>query len=376
MATWLNSVQELAEGRRLGTPVLFVTNPRNHYGTGAHLRHRGSRRCVLPVAGDPRAGRHARRGPGRGVCAHSGAGVRRGRDPRRLPPHRRRRHRAALGPLPGDARRGRRADCAIIAALVRGFQGPTLGPRSVALTTKHFPGAGPARAGHDAHFAWGKTSGLPGPEARPPPPSLESGHRGGHRHDHAVLRGGGRSEPRAGRHVLSAARSSPTCCAEKLGFQGVVNSDTGITTGHAVGRRVALGEGAVQEGDRGGGGPARRRRDAGADRRARQGGCAAGDAHRRVGAPHPARAVRARPVREPVRQPGRGGAHGEEGGVPGQGGPRPAQVHRLAEERGRPAAAEARRAPLRGRHRSRRGRPLRLRLDQRSRPTPTCAWCA
>jgi len=35
MAKWLNAVQELAEGRRLGTPVLFVTNPRNHYGAAA-----------------------------------------------------------------------------------------------------------------------------------------------------------------------------------------------------------------------------------------------------------------------------------------------------------------------------------------------------
>ena len=37
MATWLNAVQELAEGRRLGTPVLFVTNPRNFYGTSAQF---------------------------------------------------------------------------------------------------------------------------------------------------------------------------------------------------------------------------------------------------------------------------------------------------------------------------------------------------
>ena len=35
MATWTNAVQQVAEGRRLGTPVLFVTNPRNHYGAGA-----------------------------------------------------------------------------------------------------------------------------------------------------------------------------------------------------------------------------------------------------------------------------------------------------------------------------------------------------
>ena len=32
MATWLNAVQQIAEGSRLGVPVLFVTNPRNHLG--------------------------------------------------------------------------------------------------------------------------------------------------------------------------------------------------------------------------------------------------------------------------------------------------------------------------------------------------------
>ena len=33
MATWLNAVQQIAEGSRLGIPVIFVTNPRNQYGT-------------------------------------------------------------------------------------------------------------------------------------------------------------------------------------------------------------------------------------------------------------------------------------------------------------------------------------------------------
>ena len=35
MVNWLNAVQQLAEGSRLGIPVLFVTNPRNTFGTGA-----------------------------------------------------------------------------------------------------------------------------------------------------------------------------------------------------------------------------------------------------------------------------------------------------------------------------------------------------
>jgi hypothetical protein len=33
MAAWLNGVQQIAEGSRLGIPMIFVTNPRNHMGT-------------------------------------------------------------------------------------------------------------------------------------------------------------------------------------------------------------------------------------------------------------------------------------------------------------------------------------------------------
>jgi beta-glucosidase len=34
MATWLNAVQAIAERSRLGIPAFFVTNPRNHLGSG------------------------------------------------------------------------------------------------------------------------------------------------------------------------------------------------------------------------------------------------------------------------------------------------------------------------------------------------------
>ena len=42
--------RQIAEGRRLGTPVLFVTNPRNHYGGRRDLRHRRSVGRLLAVA--------------------------------------------------------------------------------------------------------------------------------------------------------------------------------------------------------------------------------------------------------------------------------------------------------------------------------------
>ena len=50
----------------------------------------------------------------------------------------------------------------LIAAYVRGFQGPSLGPTSVACMTKHFPGGGPQKDGEDPHFAYGKEQIYPG----------------------------------------------------------------------------------------------------------------------------------------------------------------------------------------------------------------------
>jgi hypothetical protein len=44
--------------------------------------------------------------------------------------------------------------CAMTEALVRGFQGRELGPKSVAVIVKHFPGGGPADDGHGSPHPW------------------------------------------------------------------------------------------------------------------------------------------------------------------------------------------------------------------------------
>src|SRR5258708_29825312 len=51
---------------------------------------------------------------------------------------------------------------AMTAAYIRGFQGETLGPQSVACMTKHFPGGGPQKDGEDAHFPYGREQVYPG----------------------------------------------------------------------------------------------------------------------------------------------------------------------------------------------------------------------
>ncbi|NUU24246.1 MAG: glycoside hydrolase family 3 protein [Streptomycetaceae bacterium] len=47
-------------------------------------------------------------------------------------------------------------------AYIRGFQGPALGPDSVATMAKHFPGGGPQKDGLDPHFADGREQVYPG----------------------------------------------------------------------------------------------------------------------------------------------------------------------------------------------------------------------
>ncbi|MBD7995536.1 glycoside hydrolase family 3 C-terminal domain-containing protein [Arthrobacter sp. Sa2CUA1] len=50
----------------------------------------------------------------------------------------------------------------LTSAYIRGLQGETLGPGSVAATTKHFPGGGPQKDGEDPHFPYGKEQVYPG----------------------------------------------------------------------------------------------------------------------------------------------------------------------------------------------------------------------
>jgi beta-glucosidase len=50
----------------------------------------------------------------------------------------------------------------LTAAYIRGFQGTSLGPESVACMTKHFPGGGPQKDGEDPHFAYGREQVYPG----------------------------------------------------------------------------------------------------------------------------------------------------------------------------------------------------------------------
>ena len=67
-------------------------------------------------------------------------------------------------------------------AYLKGFQGDSLGPNSIACTSKHFPGGGPQKDGEDAHFPYGREQVYPGgrfsDHLKPFPPMIEAGTAG------------------------------------------------------------------------------------------------------------------------------------------------------------------------------------------------------
>ncbi|MDX2268291.1 MAG: glycoside hydrolase family 3 N-terminal domain-containing protein [Bryobacter sp.] len=230
MATWLNAVQEVAERTRLGIPPLFVTNPRNHLGAannfgimeaaGAFSQWPGT--LGLAATRDVKlveefASIAAREYVSVGLrgAYHPTADV--ATEPRwnRFP--------ETLGE---DAQ----LTAGMIGALIRGFQGPTLSSSSVAVVTKHFPGAGPANSGFDAHFPHGKNQVYPGKNLEYhllPWKAAIAANTAMIMPYYAVPQGIAREAT-----GMSYNREIVTeLLRGRLGFQGVVNSDTGITTG-------------------------------------------------------------------------------------------------------------------------------------------------
>ena len=167
MADFTNSVQELAESQRLGIPVLFKDNARNHYET------------------DPRFGISAGAGaftefPKEAGVAAAALGVGDMSPVRALAEVMSREWRAIglrgmygyMADLATEPRWYRvqetftedadlNAD--IMRTLVKGLQGGPVSPSTaVALTIKHFPGGGPQELGLDPHYSFGKRQVYPG----------------------------------------------------------------------------------------------------------------------------------------------------------------------------------------------------------------------
>jgi beta-glucosidase len=159
-AQWHNRVQALAEGTRLGIPVTISSDPRHALSNNPAANFLAGKFSLWPdpiglaAIGDPALveefgdiARQEYRAVGIRVALHPMADL--ATEPRWA---------RINGTFGEDAALASR----MVAAYVRGFQGATLGPESVACMTKHFPGGGPQKDGEDPHFSYGKEQVYPG----------------------------------------------------------------------------------------------------------------------------------------------------------------------------------------------------------------------
>jgi len=160
LAEWHNRLQRLAESTRLGIPVTISTDPRHAFSDNPFTGMTASGFSQWPeflglaAIGDEELvqqfGDIARReycAVGIRVALHPMADL--ATEPRWARAH---------GTFGEDAELSGR----MVAAYIRGFQGETLGPDSVACMTKHFPGGGPQKDGEDPHFSFGREQVYPG----------------------------------------------------------------------------------------------------------------------------------------------------------------------------------------------------------------------
>jgi beta-glucosidase len=159
-AEWHNRLQELAEGTRLGIPVTISSDPRHAFTNNPLTSFRAATFSQWPepiglaAIGDPalveRFGEIACQeylAQGIRVALHPMADL--ATEPR-------------WARISGTFGEDAELSAKLTAAYIRGFQGATLGPHSVACMTKHFPGGGPQKDGEDPHFAYGKEQVYPG----------------------------------------------------------------------------------------------------------------------------------------------------------------------------------------------------------------------
>src|SRR5699024_6414641 len=176
-AEWINKMNEVAEGTRLGIPVLVASNSRNENGEavfgmndaiGILSTWPGTLGLAAAAQGDIKNGGDASLISEFASIARKewdAIGLRKGymymadvvTDPRWQRTY------GTLGEDPefiSDA----------IGRIIDAFQGETLGKNSIALTTKHFPGGGARENGFDPHYEEGKWN------LYPTPGSLEKYH--------------------------------------------------------------------------------------------------------------------------------------------------------------------------------------------------------
>ncbi|CAD5270884.1 MULTISPECIES: glycoside hydrolase family 3 protein [unclassified Imperialibacter] len=159
LAKGYNAMQKVAEDSRLGIPVTIASDPRNHFSANifAMAANSFSQWCEtlgFAAIGDPQMVRQfaeIARGEylavGMKVSLHPQIDL--ATEPR-------------WPRISGTFGEDAELTAKLVKAYIKGFQGDTLGPNSVATMTKHFPGGGPQKDGLDPHFEFQKGQVYPG----------------------------------------------------------------------------------------------------------------------------------------------------------------------------------------------------------------------
>jgi beta-glucosidase len=226
MAEWSNNLQALCETSRLGIPAIVASNPRNHVTTDASIGlsvgttvfSRWPGELGLAAMRDLKLTREFAE-----IAAKEwrSVGLRKGYM-----------YMADLATEPRwqrvEGTFGEDADLVanMTREIVLGFQGTKLNANSVALTTKHFPGGGPQEGGQDSHFDWGKYAHYPGGmfnyHVKPFVAAVKAGTSSIMPYYSAPK---GKEFENVGFSYNKAVIKD--LLRTKLGFTGIINSDTG-----------------------------------------------------------------------------------------------------------------------------------------------------
>lgn len=226
MATWSNKVQALAESTRLGIPVIFASNPRNHISAGSMGATASASvgfskwpsEIGLAAMNDANTVRQfaemARQ-------EWASVGLRKGYM-----------YMADLATEPRWQRiEGTFGEDPKLAAetmeqIVLGFQGSALGDSSVALTTKHFPGGGATYKGFDPHYTYGRNAVFPGNRLEANMLPFEAAIKAG---TSSIMPYYSLPKDTEYEEVAYAYNKGilRDLLREKLGYKGIINSDTG-----------------------------------------------------------------------------------------------------------------------------------------------------
>jgi beta-glucosidase len=229
-AEWANKLQELCESEPLGIPAIIASNPRNNITTNASLGTSVGTTVFSVWPGElglsaMRDLQLTREFADIARQEWTAVGLRKGYM-----------YMADLSTEPRWSRVsgtfGENADWVanMITQVVLGFQGDSLNPTSVALTTKHFPGGGSGKGGQDSHFEWGKAEIYPGGMFKNNLISFQAAIKAG---TSAIMPYYSLPSGTQYEEVGYAYNKGviTDLLRNQMGFKGIINSDTGPLTG-------------------------------------------------------------------------------------------------------------------------------------------------